>query len=57
MHRLPAWVPVKRGKDESKEVEGLSFNNFVDHQSFPYSGGRHARSDKESSQPSARYAP
>lgn len=37
MRRLPAWVPVERGGDEIKEIEGVAFNSFLDHRSFPYS--------------------
>jgi len=37
MRRLPAWVPVERGDHEVKEIEGLAFNSFLDHRSFPYS--------------------
>jgi hypothetical protein len=36
MRRLPAWAPVERGKDEVKEIEGVLWNSFLDHRSFPY---------------------
>jgi hypothetical protein len=36
MRRLPAWVPVERGKNEVKEIEGVLWNSFLDHKSFPY---------------------
>jgi hypothetical protein len=36
VRRLPAWAPVERGKDEVKEIEGVLWNSFLDHRSFPY---------------------
>jgi hypothetical protein len=36
MRHLPAWAPVERGDHEVKEIEGVAFNSFLDHRSFPY---------------------